>query len=82
MQKLPSVRRRGQVVDERAGDRLTRGGSSDSELNDWQVNPAGPSSVTAVTTGPAALVERTLEAGAHLREHVAIGLDENRKGGK
>src|SRR4051812_44598717 len=28
----------------------TSGGSSESELNDWQVKPIGPASVTAVTT--------------------------------
>jgi hypothetical protein len=28
----------------------TSGGSSDSELNDWQVKPIGPSSPWAVTT--------------------------------
>ena len=34
----------------RAGAKATSGGSRDSELNDWQVNPIGPSAVTAVTT--------------------------------
>ena len=34
----------------RPGAKTTSGGSSDSELNDWQVKPIGPPSVTAVTT--------------------------------
>ena len=36
--------------DVRPGAKATSGGSSDSELNDWQVKPTGPSAVTAVTT--------------------------------
>ena len=34
----------------RDGAKTTSGGSSDSELNDWQVKPSGPSTVSAVTT--------------------------------
>jgi hypothetical protein len=41
---------RGHVDDERAGAKVTSGGSSDSEANDWQVNPMGPSGPAAVTT--------------------------------
>ena len=50
MQNRPMVRRRSHVREERAGAKATSGGSSDSELNDWQVNPMGPSSPCAVTT--------------------------------
>ncbi|GAA5115890.1 hypothetical protein GCM10023320_15340 [Pseudonocardia adelaidensis] len=34
----------------RAAAKLTSGGSSDSEANDWQVKPMGPPGVAAVTT--------------------------------
>jgi hypothetical protein len=34
----------------RAAAKLTSGGSSDSEANDWQVKPIGPLGVAAVTT--------------------------------
>src|SRR3954454_21774232 len=50
MQNRPMLRRKGQVRDRRPGANTTSGGSSDRELNDWQVNPMGPSSVSAVTT--------------------------------
>src|SRR3954470_1417968 len=49
-QNRPISRSRGQVVDVRAGANTTRGGSRDSELNDWQVKPSGPVAVSAVTT--------------------------------
>jgi hypothetical protein len=49
-QKCPRSRIRGHVVEVRAGEKDTSGGSRDSELNDWQVNPAGPSSVMVVIT--------------------------------
>src|SRR6185312_7290978 len=50
-QNLPTSRIRGQVDDERAGAKLTSGGSSDSEANDWQVKPSSvPSGSRAVTT--------------------------------
>ena len=34
----------------RAGAKLTSGGSSDSDANDWQVKPSGPAGPTAVIT--------------------------------
>src|SRR3954471_4576655 len=49
-QNRPISRSRGQVVEVRAGAKTTSGGSSDRELNDWQVKPIGPSAVSAVTT--------------------------------
>ena len=49
-QNRPISRSRGQVREARPGAKTTSGGSRDSELNDWQVNPIGPSSVRAVTT--------------------------------
>jgi hypothetical protein len=50
MQNRPPARIRGHVVDVRAGLKLTSGGSSDSEANDWQVKPSGPAGPLAVTT--------------------------------
>ncbi len=47
---MPTARIRGHVVDVRAGARLTSGGSSESEVNDWQVKPSGPVALAAVTT--------------------------------
>ena len=41
MQNRPISRRSDQVRDVRAGANATSGGSSDSELNDWQVKPIG-----------------------------------------
>ena len=41
---------RGQLVELRAGARITIGGSSDSAANDWQVKPTGSPSSSAVTT--------------------------------
>src|SRR3954447_21573090 len=60
-QKRPISRSRGQVRDVRAGaggggrrggggEGRRGGGRRNSELNDWQVKPRGPSSVTAVST--------------------------------
>ena len=49
-QNRPMARSSGQVRDVRPGANTTSGGSSDSELNDWQVKPIGPSAVSAVTT--------------------------------
>src|SRR5690606_2032787 len=44
----------------RDGEKLTSGGSSDSEANDWQVNPVGPAVPIAVmTTTPDAKCPRT-----------------------
>ena len=42
MQNRPMARSCGQVRDVRPGAKTTSGGSSDSELNDWQVKPIGP----------------------------------------
>jgi hypothetical protein len=50
MQKRPIGRSLGQVLDARPGANTTSGGSRESELNDWQVNPIGRPSVRAVTT--------------------------------
>ena len=49
-QNAPTARIRGHVEEVRAGARLTSGGSSDSDANDWQVKPSGPSGPAAVTT--------------------------------
>ena len=49
-QNAPTSRIRGQVVEVRAGAKLTSGGSSDSDANDWQVKPSGPSGPAAVIT--------------------------------
>src|SRR6478672_2603765 len=49
-QNAPTARIRGHVVEVRAGARLTSGGSSDNDVNDWQVKPSGPSLPAAVTT--------------------------------
>ena len=50
-QNVPMSRIRGHVDDVRAGAKLTSGGSSDSEANDWHVKPSGrPSEPRAVTT--------------------------------
>ena len=40
---------RGQLVELRAGARITMGGSSESAANDWQVKPTGSPSSSAVT---------------------------------
>src|ERR1022692_17001 len=43
----------GQVVDVRAGQKSTSGGSSDSAANGWQENPAGwPASIAVMTVIP------------------------------
>nr|WP_306300865.1 hypothetical protein [Rhodococcus sp. NCIMB 12038] len=47
--KWPCVEISGHVVDVFAGQIRIRGGSSDSALNDWHVNPTGPVSVIEVT---------------------------------
>ena len=50
-QNVPTSRIRGQVDDVRAGAKVTSGGSSDSEANDWHVKPSSvPSGSRAVTT--------------------------------
>ena len=49
-QNAPTSRIPGQVVELRAGAKLTSGGSSDSDANDWQVKPSGPAGPTAVIT--------------------------------
>ena len=49
-QNAPTARIRGHVEDVRAGATLTSGGSSDNDVNDWQVKPSGPSMPAAVTT--------------------------------
>src|SRR5271165_4539278 len=49
-QKAPARAMRGQLVELLAGARATIGGSRDSEVNDWQVNPTGAPSSMAVTT--------------------------------
>jgi hypothetical protein len=41
---------RGQLVEDFPGAIATSGGSSESEKNDWHVNPDGPSGVVPVTT--------------------------------
>src|SRR6266545_945239 len=46
-QKCPARCSRGQVVDVRDGLMATRGGSSDTEKNDWHDMPVGPSDVIA-----------------------------------
>ena len=43
-QKLPARAIRGQLVDVRAGATATNGGSAESEMKLWQVNPTGSSS--------------------------------------
>jgi hypothetical protein len=48
--KRPMALIAGQVVEVRAGEKLTSGGSSDSDANDWQVKPTGPSALVAVIT--------------------------------
>lgn len=42
-QNAPAWAMRGQVVEVRATMKATSGGSRESEANDWQANPAGPS---------------------------------------
>src|SRR5215469_9156693 len=49
-QKCPARAIRGHVADDRLGQNSTSGGSSDRAENDWQANPAGPSSSTVVMT--------------------------------
>jgi hypothetical protein len=49
-QNAPTARICGHVEEVRAGARLTSGGSSDSDANDWQVKPSGPVEPAAVTT--------------------------------
>ena len=49
-QKCPARAIRGQVADSRLGQNSTSGGSSDTAANDWQANPAGPSSSAVVMT--------------------------------
>ncbi|GAA1768554.1 hypothetical protein GCM10009712_15780 [Pseudarthrobacter sulfonivorans] len=48
--KRPALRNNGQVLELRAGLKVTSAGSSEREEKDWQVNPAGPLSVAAVIT--------------------------------
>ena len=48
-QNAPALAMRGQLVELRAGARITIGGSSDSAAKDWQVNPTGTPSSIAVT---------------------------------
>src|SRR5688500_3578989 len=49
-QKPSASRMRAQLVDELAGQKRTSGGSSDNEVNDCTVRPAGSPSAMAVTT--------------------------------
>src|SRR5580693_1933066 len=49
-QNAPAWRIRGQLVELRAGARITMGGSSDRAAKDWQVKPTGSPSSSAVTT--------------------------------
>jgi hypothetical protein len=48
--KRPAARSRGHVLEVRAGLKVTKAGSSESDEKDWQVNPSGPRFVSAVTT--------------------------------
>ncbi|GAA1383269.1 hypothetical protein GCM10009613_12490 [Pseudonocardia kongjuensis] len=51
----------------RDGEKLTSGGSSDSDENDWQVKPIGPS-------GPCAVTTTTPEANAPSVSRIASGV--------
>ncbi len=48
-QNAPALAMRGQLVELRAGARITIGGSSESAANDWHVKPTGTPSSSAVT---------------------------------
>src|ERR1700729_1666065 len=48
-QKLPAWAMRGQLVEERAGHRMTMGGSRERAAKDWQLKPTGTPSSSAVT---------------------------------
>src|SRR5213079_679396 len=50
MQNFPDARMRGQLTDVSDGENITSGGSSDSDANDWQVKPTGPSASSPVIT--------------------------------
>ena len=56
---MPTSRICGHVVDVRAGQKLTSGGSSDREANDWQVKPIGCSAIADTTTTPVVNVPST-----------------------
>src|SRR5881409_388316 len=58
-QNRPTSRMCGQVDDVRAGLKLTSGGSSDSDANDWHVKPSGRSAIAVTTTTPVVNVPRT-----------------------
>src|ERR1700729_4224794 len=48
-QNAPALAMRGQLVELRAGHRITMGGSSESAAKDWHENPTGAPSSSAVT---------------------------------
>jgi hypothetical protein len=75
-QNVPTSRIRGQVDDERDGANVTSGGSSDSDANDWQVNPSNVPS-------PAPRRDHD-DAGGEVPEHVSAwrsGSQAGRAGG-
>lgn len=73
-QKLPTLRILGQLVEVRAGLKSTNGGSSESEVNDWQVSPCGPSGPSAATTTmPVQKCPRTLRNSVASTASVGVG---------
>ena len=61
-QNAPAAAMRGQLVELRAGARMTIGGSSESAANDWQVKPDGQPVLERRDDG---------DAGGEVAEHLA-----------
>ncbi len=51
-QKWPARAIRGQLADDRPGQKSTSGGSRDSAANDWQEKPGPRSSAVVITVTP------------------------------
>ncbi|MGX1163120.1 hypothetical protein RKD54_004029 [Pseudarthrobacter sp. SLBN-100] len=63
----------GQVLELRAGLKVTRAGSSEREAKDWHVKPAGPLSVAAVmTVSPEAKWPRTWRRRCGVRSKCSV----------
>src|SRR5690349_10292617 len=69
----PALRSCGQVLELRAGLKVTSAGSSEREEKDWHVKPAGPLSVAAVmTVSPEAKWPRTWRRRCGVRSKCSV----------
>src|SRR5580692_9803851 len=74
-QKLPALAMRGQLVELRAGARMTIGGSSERAAKDWQLKPTGMPSSSAVTmVTPVAKWPSTSRNRAWSRPDISVSL--------